>query len=144
MSGIPADWIWGLVGGGMIGAAAGMFLLVNGRILGASGILGSLADGTAGPTAQEKLAFLFGLLVVPPLLVPLYDSVSTHVTANPVVLIVAGLLVGIGTRLANGCTSGHGVCGISRFAPRGIVSTLIYLAAGGVTMAIARHALGVI
>lgn len=144
MGGIPMDWVWGLVGGLMIGAAAGVFLLVNGRIMGASGIIGALADGTAGPTGREKLAFLLGLVAVPPLLVPLYPAVSTHVTGNPVVLIVAGLLVGVGTRLANGCTSGHGVCGISRFAPRGIVSTLIYLAAGAVTMAVARHVLGVI
>lgn len=144
MDHLPMDWVWGLAGGLMIGAAAGMFLLVNGRIMGASGILGGLADGTAGPTGREKLAFLLGLVAVPPLLVPLYASVSTHVTANPVVLIVAGLLVGIGTRLANGCTSGHGVCGISRFAPRGIVSTLVYLVAGAVTMALARHVLGVI
>ena len=141
---MPMDWVWGLTGGLMIGAAAAVYLLVNGRIMGASGILGDLADGTAGPSTREKLAFLLGLVAVPPLLVPLYRSVETHVTGNPVVLVVAGLLVGVGTRLANGCTSGHGVCGISRFAPRGIVATLIYLAAGAVTMAVARHVLGVI
>lgn len=141
---VPIDWIWGTVGGLMIGAAAALFLLVNGRIMGASGILGGLVDGSAGETAAEKMWFLLGCVMVPPLLVPLYRVVDTHVTANPVVLIVAGLLVGIGTRLANGCTSGHGVCGLSRFAPRGIVATLIYLVAGAVTMAIARHVLGVI
>ena len=138
------DWVFGLLGGLMIGAAAAFYLLVNGRILGASGILGGLADGSAGPTWREKAAFLFGLVAVPPLLVPLFDKVDTHVTGNPVVLVIAGLLVGVGTRLANGCTSGHGVCGISRFAPRGIVSTLIYLVAGAVTIAVARHVLGVI
>jgi len=141
---VPMDWVFGLVGGLMIGAAAAVYLMVNGRILGASGILGGLADGSAGPTWREKAAFLLGLVAVPPLLVPLYSSVDTHVTDNPVVLILAGLLVGVGTRLANGCTSGHGVCGISRFAPRGIVSTLIYLTAGAATMAVARHVLGVI
>ena len=141
---IEQDWIWGAVGGLMIGGAAAIYLLVNGRIMGASGILGGVVDGTGRSTMMERLAFLFGALAVPPLLVPLYDRVDTQITTNPVIIIVAGLLVGIGTRLANGCTSGHGVCGISRFAPRGIVATLIYLAAGAVTMAVARHVLGVI
>ena len=141
---IPTDWIWGAVGGLMIGAAAALYLLVNGRIMGASGILGGLADGTGRDTMVERLAFLFGVLAVPPLLVPLYRSVDTHITTNPLVILVAGLLVGIGTRLANGCTSGHGVCGISRFAPRGIVSTVIYLVAGAVTVLVFRHGLGVI
>ena len=141
---MPTDWIWGLVGGLMIGAASGLYLLANGRIVGASGILGGLADGSAGATAGEKMWFLFGCLVVPPLLVPLYRVVDTHVTTNPVVIILAGLLVGIGTRLANGCTSGHGVCGLSRLAPRSFLSTLLFLGAGAVTMAVARHLLGVI
>lgn len=141
---IPTDWIWGAVGGLMIGAAAALYLLVNGRIMGASGILGGLADGTGRDTMGERLAFLFGTLVVPPLLVPLYHSVDTKITSNPVIIIAGGLLVGIGTRLANGCTSGHGVCGISRFAPRGIVSTVIYLIAGGATVLVFRQILGVI
>lgn len=141
---IEQDWIWGAVGGLMIGGAAAIYLLVNGRIMGASGILGGVVDGTGRSTMMERLAFLFGALAVPPLLVPLYDRVDTQITTNPVIIIVAGLLVGIGTRLANGCTSGHGVCGISRLAPRGIVSTLIYLAAGAVTVLLFRHGLGVI
>ena len=141
---IPIDWIWGTVGGLMIGAAAGIYLLINGRIMGASGILGGLADGTGRETMGERLAFLFGTLVVPPLLVPLYHSVDTKITSNPIIILVAGVLVGIGTRLANGCTSGHGVCGISRLAPRGIASTLIYLAAGGATVLVLRQMLGVI
>lgn len=141
---IPTDWIWGAVGGLMIGGAAALYLLVNGRIMGASGILGGLADGTGRDTMVERLAFLFGTLAVPPLLVPLYQSVDTRITHNPLIIVIAGLLVGIGTRLANGCTSGHGVCGISRLAPRGIVSTLIYLVAGAVTVLLFRHGLGVI
>ena len=141
---IATDWIWGTVGGLMIGAAAGLYLLVNGRIMGASGILGGLVDGTGRDSMVERMAFLFGTLVVPPLLVPLYHSVDTKITSNPVIIIVAGLLVGVGTRLANGCTSGHGVCGISRLAPRGIVSTLIYLMAGGATVLVFRQMLGVI
>ncbi len=141
---IPMDWIWGIVGGLMIGCAAAIYLLFNGRIMGASGILGGLVDGTGRDSMVERLAFLFGALAVPPLLVPLYDRVDTQITTNPVVIIAAGLLVGIGTRLANGCTSGHGVCGISRLAPRGIASTVLYLFAGAVTVFLFRHFWGLI
>ncbi|WP_152968428.1 YeeE/YedE family protein [Gemmobacter sp. LW-1] len=141
---MPTDWIWGLVGGLMIGSAAGLYLLVNGRIMGASGILGGLVDGTGRDSMVERLAFLFGVLAVPPLLVPLYRSVDTHITSNPLVIVAAGLLVGIGTRLANGCTSGHGVCGISRLAPRGLAATAFYLLGGAVTVYLFRHILGVI
>ena len=141
---IPMDWIWGIVGGLMIGCAAAIYLLFNGRIMGASGILGGLVDGTGRDSMVERLAFLFGALAVPPLLVPLYDRVDTQITTNPVVIIAAGLLVGIGTRLANGCTSGHGVCGISRLAPRGIAATVFYILAGGVTVVLFRHVWGLI
>lgn len=141
---IAQDWVWGFVGGLMIGGAAALFLLVNGRIMGASGIIGALADGTARDTTAEKLAFVFGAIAVPPLLVPLYQDVDTRITANPLVIIAAGLLVGVGTRLANGCTSGHGVCGISRLAPRGLVSTALYLFGGAVSVLLFRHLLGVI
>lgn len=136
---IPTDWIWGAVGGLMIGSAAALYLLVNGRILGASGILGGLVDGTGRDSMVERMAFLFGVLAVPPLLVPLYEVVDTRITTNPLVIIVGGLLVGLGTRLANGCTSGHGVCGISRFAPRGFASTALYLLGGAVTVFVFRH-----
>lgn len=128
----------------MIGGAGALFLLVNGRVMGASGILGSLVDGTAGGTRGEKLAFLAGLVLVPPLLVPLYDVVDTRLTQNTSLLVIAGLLVGFGTRIANGCTSGHGVCGISRLSPRGIVATLAYILAGGLVVGTLRHLWGVI
>ena len=141
---IEQDWIWGFVGGLMIGGAGALFLLVNGRVMGASGILGSLVDGTAGGTRGEKLAFLAGLVLVPPLLVPLYDVVDTRLTQNTSLLVIAGLLVGFGTRIANGCTSGHGVCGISRLSPRGIVATLAYILAGGLVVGTLRHLWGVI
>ncbi len=141
---IPQDWIWGAVGGLMIGSAAALYLLVNGRIMGASGILGGLVDGTGRDSMVERLAFLFGALAVPPLLVPLYTQVDTRITTNPVIIIAGGLLVGVGTRLANGCTSGHGVCGISRFAPRGLASTALYLLGGAIVVLVFRHGLGVI
>lgn len=142
---IEQDWIWGLVGGLMIGSAASLFLLVNGRIMGASGLLGGLVDKTGWGTWQERSAFIAGLILVPPLMLPLYSvQVSTNITSNLWVVIVAGLLVGVGTRLANGCTSGHGVCGISRFSLRGMVATVFYLLAGGLIMVVARHLLGII
>lgn len=138
------DWIWGVVGGLMIGSGAALYLLVNGRIMGASGILGGLVDGSGRSSAAERISFIAGLIAVPPLLVPLYEKVDTHITQNLAVVIAAGLFVGIGTRLANGCTSGHGVCGISRFSLRGIVATVFYLIGGGLAVLIFRHILGVI
>ena len=142
---IPTDWIWGLVGGLMIGTAAAIFLLGNGRIMGASGIVGGLVDRSGLSNWQERAAFLAALVVVPALMLPLYDvEVKTNITDNLALVVAAGLLVGIGTRLANGCTSGHGVCGISRFSLRGMVSTVFYLLAGGIAMVLFRHVLGVI
>ena len=142
---IETDWIWGLVGGLMIGVSAAILLLGNGRIMGASGIIGGLVDRTGLGDWAERAAFLAALLVVPALMLPLYTvEVSTNITSNLALVIAGGLLVGIGTRLANGCTSGHGVCGISRFSLRGIVATVFYLLAGGIAMVLFRHVLGVI
>ncbi len=141
---IPADWIWGLIGGLLIGLGGAVFLLANGRVMGASGIIGGLIDGSGHKNAAERLSFLAGVLLLPVLLNPFYQPFSTNVTDSVAVLVIAGILVGIGTRLANGCTSGHGVCGISRFSLRGIVSTVFYIMSGGLTVALFRHAMGVI
>lgn len=141
---METDWILGLAGGGLIGCAAAGYLLVNGRIMGASGILGGLVDGSARDTASERAAFLAGLALVPALLALVWGGAETHLTSNFAVVILAGLLVGIGTRIANGCTSGHGVCGISRLSLRGIVATVFYIGAGGLTVVLFRHLLGVI
>ncbi|MCC1481230.1 YeeE/YedE family protein [Roseibaca sp. Y0-43] len=139
------DWVWGLVGGLMIGLAGAVFLLGNGRIMGASGIIGGLVDRSGLSNWQERTAFLAALVVVPALMLPIYNvEVQTNITDNMVLVVAAGLLVGIGTRLANGCTSGHGVCGISRFSLRGMVATVFYLLAGGIAMVLFRHVLGVI
>jgi hypothetical protein len=140
----PASWTAGLIGGLMIGGAAALFLLVNGRIMGASGILGGLVDGTGSRTWSERLAFVGGLMLVPAVLVLVTGPKETHISGNLALVVAAGLLVGVGTRLANGCTSGHGVCGISRFSVRGIAATGVYLLAGGVTVLLFRHVLGVI
>jgi hypothetical protein len=142
---METDWIWGLVGGGLIGLGGAVYLLANGRIMGASGIVGGLVDGSArGKVAYERLVFLIGVFVLPILLKPLYRPFETHASTNLAVLIAAGLLVGIGTRIANGCTSGHGVCGISRLSLRGMVATVFYIMAGGLTVVLFRHILGVI
>lgn len=141
---IEMSWIWGLIGGLMIGSAAALFLLVNGRIMGASGILGGLVDGSGRGTAAERVAFIAGLIGVPAVLALAMGGAQTNITTNPLVIVAAGLLVGVGTRLANGCTSGHGVCGISRFSLRGIVATVFYLLGGGLIMVAFRHVLGII
>ena len=141
---IEMSWIWGLIGGLMIGSAAALFLLVNGRIMGASGILGGLVDGSGRGTAAERVAFIAGLIVVPAVLALAMGGAQTNITTNPLVIVAAGLLVGVGTRLANGCTSGHGVCGISRFSLRGIVATVFYLLGGGLIMVAFRHVLEII
>lgn len=140
---INPDWLWGLGGGLLIGCAGAMFLLVNGRVMGASGILGGLVDGTGRDTWAERSAFLGALILAPLLLSRVYPT-ATQLTGNWLVILVAGLLVGLGTRLANGCTSGHGVCGISRLSLRGLVATAGYILAGGVTMAALRHVWGLI
>jgi len=138
------DWIWGLVGGLIIGLGGAVYLLANGRIMGASGIIGGLVDGSGRDTAKERLFFIAGLFFAPMLIMPLYKEVNTHVTDNLWIVALSGILVGVGTRFANGCTSGHGVCGISRLSLRGIVATVFYILAGGIAMIFARHVLGVI
>lgn len=128
----------------MIGIAAALFLLVNGRIMGASGLLGGLVDGSGRGNTLERFAFVAGLIGIPLIAGLIFGAPQTHLTSNWTVVVIAGLAVGIGTRMANGCTSGHGVCGISRLSLRGIVATLAYLAAGAATMYVARHLLGMI
>lgn len=142
---IEQSYIHGLVGGLIIGLAAGLYLLGNGRIMGASGIIGSLVDRTALSDWQHRALFIGGLVAAPWLaILALGLSPQTNITSNPVVILVAGLLVGLGARLANGCTSGHGVCGISRLSLRGIGATAFYLFAGGVSVLVFKHILGVI
>ncbi|WP_342071680.1 YeeE/YedE family protein [Yoonia algicola] len=141
---MPIDWIMGLAGGVLIGTAAALYLLVNGRIMGASGIIGGLVDGSGRSDWQERAALIAGLFLVPGIAAFATGGSETHLTSNWAIIIAAGLLVGVGTRLANGCTSGHGVCGISRLSLRGIVATAFYIGAGGLTVVLFKHVLGVI
>ena len=139
---IPADWINGLLGGLMIGGAAVMYLLINGRIMGASGILGGLVDGSG--RNLERLAFVIGVIGAPAIVMAVHGVPATNITSDWVVIGLGGVLVGLGTRMANGCTSGHGVCGMSRFSLRGIVASAVYVVFGMAAMAVLRHVLGVI
>lgn len=142
---MPIEWIWGLIGGLIIGAAGAVFLLGNGRIMGASGLIGGLVDRTGWGNGLERLVFILGLFAVPMIFTRLGDTApQTNATSNIAVLIGAGLLVGIGTRIANGCTSGHGVCGISRLSLRGMGATVAYIVAGGLSVVLFRHILGII
>ena len=138
------EWIMGLIGGLLIGLAGTVLLLGNGKIMGASGIIGGLVDGSGFGDRWERIVFLAGVFLMPMVLIPFVGTPDTKVTGNYAVLIAAGLLVGIGTRVANGCTSGHGVCGISRFSFRGIIATVFYILAGGLSMVLFRHILGII
>lgn len=130
-----------VMGGALIGVAAALFALLNGRIAGISGVLGGLLKPVRGDIAW-RVAFIAGLIGAP-LLYGLFEEVPRpHIAAGQGALIAAGLLVGIGTRYGSGCTSGHGVCGISRLSPRSLVATASFMAAGFVTVYIARHLLG--
>ena len=128
----------------MIGLAGSVYLLMNGRVMGISGVLGGLVDGTGWSSWADRAVFIAGTLAVPAVLALAMGGADTHLTRNWLVIVAGGLLVGLGTRLANGCTSGHGVCGISRLSRRGIVATVFYILAGGITMAVLRHLLAVI
>lgn len=130
-----------LFGGLLIGTAAAMLLLTNGRIAGISGILGGLFNRRRGDTGW-RLSFVVGLLMSPFLYRAVGESPAIVVAAPTPLLIAAGLLVGIGTRLGSGCTSGHGVCGVSRGSPRSIAATVVFMAMGVATVYVSRHGIG--
>ncbi|PTV95435.1 hypothetical protein C8J27_10470 [Rhodobacter aestuarii] len=135
----------GLAGGLMIGSAAALLLLGNGRILGASGILGRFATRTTtGADWRDHAAFVAALVLVPGLAALIWGVPQFETLAPLPLLVVAGLAVGLGTRMANGCTSGHGVVGMTRFSRRSIVATLVSLAVGFVTFHLAHHVFGVL
>lgn len=136
---MPTSWLFALLGGALIGAAGALLFLTHGRIAGISGVLGSLLP----PVARDRgwrLAFLGGLLaagvigaaISPPL-------IGASVRSLPLV-IVAGLLVGFGTRLGGGCTSGHGVCGLSRLSTRSLIAVAVFMTTGAITASLAGGA----
>jgi uncharacterized membrane protein YedE/YeeE len=125
-----------LAGGALIGLAAAMLVLLNGRVAGISGIVGGLLVPRGGDIGW-RLAFVGGLLVAP--LAMSFHEVNPRIDAGFGTLALAGVLVGIGTSYGSGCTSGHGVCGLSRLSPRSLVATVAFMAAGVATVYIARH-----
>jgi uncharacterized membrane protein YedE/YeeE len=131
-----------LAGGVLVGIAAAMLALLNGRIAGISGVVGGLLKPAKGDLAW-RVAFVLGL-VGAPLAYALFSGLPRpQIDAGTGALVLAGLLVGIGTRYGSGCTSGHGVCGISRLSPRSLVATLAFMGAGFVTVYVTRHILGI-
>ncbi len=131
-----------LAGGLLIGLAAALFVLLAGRIAGISGILGGLLRPAPAGDRGWRIAFIGGLLAAPLLLAAVAEMPALHVEASTPLLIAAGLLVGVGTRFGSGCTSGHGVCGLSRRSPRSLVATLAFMGAGFATVYLMRHLLG--
>ena len=128
-----------LAGGALIGIAAAMLVLLNGRVAGISGIVGGLLAPRRGEIAW-RLAFVGGLLLAPAVVLLFFNkSPMPRIDAGFGTLAVAGLLVGIGTSYGSGCTSGHGVCGLSRLSPRSLVATAAFMLAGIVTVFVARH-----
>ena len=129
-------------GGALIGLAAAIFILVNGRIAGISGILGGLLRPMAGDISW-RITFVLGLVMAPVLYSLFAELPAIRIDSGFPALVIAGLLVGIGTRYSSGCTSGHGICGISRLSPRSLVATTSFMAAGFATVFVLRHLLGV-
>ncbi len=139
------DWLhftpWAALAGGLlIGLAAAMFVLLNGRVAGVSGVLGGLLRPMKGDVSW-RAAFVLGL-VGAPLVYGLFTVLpAAQIDAGYGALALAGLLVGVGTRYGAGCTSGHGVCGLARLSPRSLVATLAFMAAGFATVFVVRHLL---
>ena len=132
-----------VLGGILIGLAAAGFVLLNGRIAGISGILGGLlTPAGAGADRAWRIAFIAGILVAPLISWAVFSLPAIEINAGFPLVVVAGLLVGVGTRYGSGCTSGHGVCGLSRLSPRSLVATVAFMAAGFITVYLIRHVLG--
>ena len=138
------DWVNGLIGGAIIGAAAGALLLLNGRIAGVSGILGGLLNSPrpGGGAWLERAAFIFALIAAP-LVFGAFGGVRVvEVATNPGLLVAGGLLVGIGTRMGAGCTSGHGICGMGRFSKRSIAATATFVGVAIAVVTVTTHLVG--
>ena len=130
-----------LAGGALIGISAALFILMNGRIAGITGIIGGLFRPVMHD-AGWRIAFTIGLIIAPIVWLLFAQLPEIIIEANEGLLIVAGVIVGFGARYGSGCTSGHGVCGISRLSPRSIVATLAFMGSGFLTVFVMRHLLG--
>jgi uncharacterized membrane protein YedE/YeeE len=143
---IATDWMNGLHGGLLIGMAAAALLLVNGRIAGVSGLLGRLVPPTVWATPASSraasAAFIAGLIAVPAVMAAAGSAPEIAITGSVPLLIAGGALVGFGTVLGNGCTSGHGVCGLSRGSVRSFVAVCVFMATAAATVWVVRHGPG--
>ena len=137
-----AAFLPALAGGALIGLSAALLVLANGRVAGISGIVGNLL-GSPDDDTGWRLAFLAGLLLAPLAVVALTGRIPPVTIAAPTgLLALAGFLVGLGTRIGSGCTSGHGVCGIARLSPRSLVATGLFMASAAATVYVVRHVIG--
>lgn len=134
--------LWPLAGGALIGLAAALYLLLNGRIAGITGILASATGLQPGSARTLSLGFLAGLLLGSAAAMAWIRTPDIEIDASTPMLIVAGLLVGFGTRWGSGCTSGHGVCGLARLSPRSLVATLTFMGVAATTVFVLRHLIG--
>ena len=141
------DWthftpLTALSGGLLIGLSAAVLLLFNGRIAGISGIVGGLLQRYKAGDFAWRMAFVLGLVLAPALYRVFGELPESQIDASSATLVLAGLLVGFGSRLGSGCTSGHGVCGLSRLSPRSLVATATFMATGFITVYLIRHLFG--
>jgi uncharacterized membrane protein YedE/YeeE len=134
-----ANLIGGVVGGVLIGIAASLLLLLNGRIAGVSGILGGIFGTIGGAERFWRVAFVVGLICGAAIYSLATGGLTMELRASNFILLMAGLLVGFGTKLGSGCTSGHGVCGLARRSPRSLMATITFMAFGVLTVFVARH-----
>lgn len=138
----PISFIWPLTGGLLVGLSAGLYLLMNGRVAGISGLTASATGLSRGGSRGLGIGFVVGLLIGAALASALIRQPVLTITSSVGLLVVGGLLVGFGTRWGSGCTSGHGVCGLARLSPRSLVATGTFMAVAGVTVFVVRHVLG--
>lgn len=139
----PLSPLAAAAGGLLIGSAAALFLLLTGRIAGVSGLAAAATRISPGNTSwSQATAFIVGLPVGAALVAAFVRTPQVTVTSSVPLLVIAGLLVGFGTRLGNGCTSGHGVCGLARLSPRSLIATATFMAAAAATVFTLRHLIG--
>lgn len=130
-----------LVGGALIGLAAVLLMMLSGRIAGVSGILGGVLTAPASDRGW-RFAFIAGLIAAPVIAGVLGRPMASPVMPGWLAIVAGGLLVGFGARMGGGCTSGHGVCGISRLSTRSVVATVVFMATAAITVAVVRHGIG--
>ncbi|MDY1547065.1 YeeE/YedE family protein [Luteibacter sahnii] len=139
---LPLAWYWPALGGLAIGTAAGVLLLTAGRVMGVSGMLGIALGLSKGGDRKGALLFLIGAIVAAGVTYALVPGHTVSMTPRGPALLLGGLLVGYGTRLGSGCTSGHGVCGLARLSPRSIAATAVFMTAAALTVFAMRHLWG--